>query len=100
MPSPHAPFFTDGARIEAGFRKYFYRASPSQVEDSHEIIVCHANVIRYWICRALQFPPEGWLRFSLTNCSISVVSILPSGRVLVRAVGDSGHLPKDMITTN
>ncbi|KAM7311261.1 serine/threonine-protein phosphatase Pgam5, mitochondrial isoform X1 [Ixodes scapularis] len=93
-------FFTDGARIEAGFRKYFYRASPSQAEDSHEIIVCHANVIRYWICRALQFPPEGWLRFSLTNCSISVVSILPSGRVLVRTVGDSGHLPKDMITTN
>ncbi|KAM7311262.1 serine/threonine-protein phosphatase Pgam5, mitochondrial isoform X1, partial [Ixodes scapularis] len=43
-------FFTDGARIEAGFRKYFYRASPSQAEDSHEIIVCHANVIRYWIC--------------------------------------------------
>ncbi|CAN7985868.1 unnamed protein product [Ixodes hexagonus] len=50
--------------------------------------------------RALQFPPEGWLRFSLANCSISVVSILPSGRVLVRTVGDCGHFPKEMITTN
>lgn len=44
-------FFSDGARIEAGFRKYFHRAPPSQKKDSYEILVCHANVIRYWICR-------------------------------------------------
>eukprot|EP00558_Chaetoceros_sp_UNC1202_P007063 CAMPEP_0197243728 /NCGR_PEP_ID=MMETSP1429-20130617/9082_1 /TAXON_ID=49237 /ORGANISM="Chaetoceros sp., Strain UNC1202" /LENGTH=392 /DNA_ID=CAMNT_0042703993 /DNA_START=183 /DNA_END=1358 /DNA_ORIENTATION=- len=25
-----------------------------------EIIVCHANVIRYFLCRALQIPPEAW----------------------------------------
>ncbi|KAH9377022.1 hypothetical protein HPB48_010226 [Haemaphysalis longicornis] len=48
---PDAQFFEDGARIEAGFRKYFYRADPGQQVDSHEIIVCHANVIRYWVCR-------------------------------------------------
>ena len=45
-------------RIEAAFRKYFHRAESSQKEDSYEIIVCHANVIRYFVCRALQFPPE------------------------------------------
>ena len=39
-------FFQDGARIEAAFRKYFHRASPEQEEDSYEIIVGHANVIR------------------------------------------------------
>ena len=47
-----------GFRIEAAFRKYFHRAESSQKEDSYEIIVCHANVIRYFVCRALQFPPE------------------------------------------
>ncbi|XP_075541005.1 serine/threonine-protein phosphatase PGAM5, mitochondrial-like isoform X1 [Dermacentor variabilis] len=93
-------FFTDGARIEASFRKYFYRAAPSQKEDSHEIIVCHANVIRYWICRALQFPPEAWSRISLANCSISVVRIPPSGRVSLRSLGDTGHFPREMITTS
>uniref|UniRef100_A0A1E1XGS7 Serine/threonine-protein phosphatase PGAM5, mitochondrial n=1 Tax=Amblyomma aureolatum TaxID=187763 RepID=A0A1E1XGS7_9ACAR len=93
-------FFTDGARIEAGFRKYFYRAPASQKEDSHEIIVCHANVIRYWICRALQFPPEAWSRISLANCSISLVRIPPSGRVSLRSLGDTGHFPKEMITTS
>lgn len=44
-------FFTDGARIEAAFRKYFHRAPPEQKEDSTEVLVCHANVIRYFVCR-------------------------------------------------
>ena len=45
-------FYTDGARIEAAFRKYFHRAPPSQTEDSYEVLVCHANVIRYVVCRS------------------------------------------------
>ena len=44
-------FFQDGARIEAAFRHFFHRASPDQKEDSTEVIVCHANVIRYFVCR-------------------------------------------------
>ena len=39
--------FQDGARIEAAFRQYIHRADSDQSEDSYEIIVCHANVIRY-----------------------------------------------------
>lgn len=97
---PDAQFFEDGARIEAGFRKYFYRADPGQQVDSHEIIVCHANVIRYWVCRALQLPPEAWSRLLITHGSITVVCILPSGRVSLHALGDTGHFPPDMITTN
>jgi serine/threonine-protein phosphatase PGAM5 len=46
-------FFQDGARIENAFRQYFHRAPPEQKEDSHEIIVCHANVIRYFVCRSV-----------------------------------------------
>ncbi len=44
-------FFEDGARIEGAFRKHFHRAEPDQKEDSFEIVVCHANVIRYFVCR-------------------------------------------------
>lgn len=91
-------YFIDGARIEAGFRKYFYRALASQHEDTHEIIVCHSNVIRYWTCRALQLPPEAWMRISLAHCSISVLQIYPNGDVRLRTLGDVGHFPIDMIT--
>lgn len=44
-------FFEDGARIEAAFRKHIHRADPKQKQDSYEVIVCHANVIRYFVCR-------------------------------------------------
>ncbi|XP_075745887.1 serine/threonine-protein phosphatase PGAM5, mitochondrial [Rhipicephalus microplus] len=97
---PQAKFLTDGYRIEAGFRKFFHRALPDQKQDSHEIIVCHANVIRYCICRALQIHPEAWSRMSLGNCSISVVKIAPTGRVTLRALGDQGHLPVPFISTS
>ena len=46
-------YFQDGARIEAAFRKYFHRADPTQKADSVEVIVCHANVIRYFVCRSV-----------------------------------------------
>lgn len=44
-------FYQDGSRIEAAFRKYFYRADSSQEKDSYTVLVCHANVIRYFVCR-------------------------------------------------
>ena len=49
-----AQFRADGPRIERAFQKYFDKPRSTQEKDSHEIIVCHANVIRYCVCRALQ----------------------------------------------
>lgn len=60
-----------------------------------EIIVCHANVIRYFMCRALQLPPEAWLRMCTFNCSLNYLTIRPTGSVSVRMLGDIGHLPYD-----
>lgn len=123
-------FYQDGARIEAGFRKYFHRANAKQDQDSHTLIVCHANVIRYFVCRfvfekkkrklsrirsyirvingfinccdifrALQIPAEAWLRISLNHASITWISIQPSGRVTLRLLGDSGHIPPELVTS-
>ncbi|KAJ3604671.1 hypothetical protein NHX12_029411 [Muraenolepis orangiensis] len=91
-------YHEDGARIEAAFRRYIHRADAKQKEDSYEIIVCHANVIRYFVCRALQFPSEGWLRMGLNNGSITWLTVRPSGRVALRTLGDSGFMPVDKLT--
>jgi len=63
-----------------------------------EIIVCHANVIRYFVCRALQIPPEAWLRLCTFNCSLTYLTIRPTGTVSCRMLGDVGHLPYGMTT--
>ncbi|XP_060699892.1 serine/threonine-protein phosphatase PGAM5, mitochondrial isoform X3 [Hemiscyllium ocellatum] len=91
-------YHEDGARIEAAFRRYIHRADLKQENDSYEIIVCHANVIRYFVCRALQFPPEGWLRMCLNNGSITWLTIRPNGRVALRTLGDTGFMPPDKLS--
>lgn len=57
-----------------------------------------ANVIRYFLCRALQLPPEAWLRYCPFNCSLTYFTIRPTGTVSCRMVGDIGHLPYEMST--
>jgi serine/threonine-protein phosphatase PGAM5 len=49
--------------------------------DTYELVVCHGNVIRYFMCRALQLPPTGWLRLATYNCGLSHFQIRPSGSV-------------------
>ncbi|CAH0595157.1 unnamed protein product [Chrysodeixis includens] len=96
---PEPRFFQDSARIEAAFRRYFYRAPPEQIDDTYTLLVCHANVIRYFVCKALQFPPEGWLRISLNHASITWVSIMPNGNVVLRSLSDTGHMDPKFITS-
>jgi len=98
-PEPNQ-FFEEGARIEAGFRKYIHRAEPSQKNNSIDVLVCHGNVIRYFVCRALQLPPEAWLRFSVHNASITTITVAPTGRVSVIGLGESGHLTPEKLTFN
>ena len=90
--------FQDGSRIEAAFRRYFHRAHHSQDETTHEVMVCHANVIRYFICRAIQVAPERWLRMSLANGSVTEITIDQDGKVSVSGVGEKGFMPIEKIT--
>ncbi|XP_029040137.1 serine/threonine-protein phosphatase PGAM5, mitochondrial [Osmia bicornis bicornis] len=95
---PEVNFFRDGPRIEAAFRKYFHRADPSQEKDSYTILVCHANVIRYFVCRALQFPPQSWFRLSLSHASITWITIYPDGIVTLWIFGDTAHMKPQFIS--
>uniref|UniRef100_A0A667IJ03 Serine/threonine-protein phosphatase PGAM5, mitochondrial n=1 Tax=Lynx canadensis TaxID=61383 RepID=A0A667IJ03_LYNCA len=86
-------YYEAGARIEAAFRNHTHRADAKQQEDSYVICSCHANVIRYLVCRALPFPPEVWLHLSLKDSSISHLVVRPGGRGALRALGDTGFMP-------
>lgn len=88
----------DGERIESAFKTFIHRPDASQTQDSYEIFVCHGNVIRYIVCRALQLPPEAWIRFSLDHGSITWLVIRSDGRVALKCLGDSGHIPPDRIS--
>jgi len=72
--------------------------SKVNMEPEHTVLVCHNNIIRYFVCRALQLPPEAWLRLKGDNCAITEIVVYPNGRVSLHRFGDTGHLPIDMQT--
>ena len=97
QPSP-ATFAKDGARIAAGFEQHIHRAPSTQHGVTTTLLVCHGNVIRYFVMRALQLQPSAWLRTSVGHASITILTIQGDGRVSLSRFGDCGHLPVDMVT--
>jgi len=92
--------FKEAPAIEAGFRKFVRRAKPTSEEDEIAVVVCHANVIRYFMCRGLQLPPTAWLHMTLHHASVSSLHCRPSGTVGTRGLGEAGFLPKDLQTVS
>jgi serine/threonine-protein phosphatase PGAM5 len=77
-------------QLERTFARYF---RPSPARDSTEVLVCHGNVIRWLLTRAMGADPRLWLTMSLANCSLTVIEVKPNGGCRITAVGDRGHLP-------
>ncbi len=63
-----------------------------------DLVVCHGNVIRYSMCRALQLPPNYWLRLATYNCGLTHFQIRATGSVSLFGFGDIGHLDLDQTT--
>lgn len=91
-------YHIDGPRMESTFRKYFYRHSSSMKFQTYDLLVAHGNILRFLLLRALQLPPAAWMRIALTHCSITWIMCHPDGTVSAFLVGDSGHLPKRLVT--
>ena len=77
------------------WEKYFI---PAKGKDRHDIIVSHGNLIRYFVMRALQAPPEDWINMDIYNCSICQINIEANGRPMLISHNDSGHLHADQLT--
>ncbi|MBK9096530.1 MAG: histidine phosphatase family protein [bacterium] len=82
--------------IEKAFAKYFI-SSPDE-NDRNDIIVCHGNVIRYFVTKVLNVDTMSWLQMSITNCSLTIIRVLPDGKMKLDAFSDYGHIPENMRT--
>jgi serine/threonine-protein phosphatase PGAM5 len=83
------------SRLDAVFSKYF---TPSANADRNELLVCHGNVIRYLVMKALQADPKGWPGMTVAHASLTIVRVRPDGSMSVIGVGDIGHLPPNMVS--
>ncbi len=50
------------------------------------------------LLRIMQFPIQAWLRITLNHGSITHVTILSDGSVIMKSVGDTGFIPSNKVT--
>jgi serine/threonine-protein phosphatase PGAM5 len=102
VPCPWLPNLTraeaqrDRARMDAAYERYFKSPRRGQRE---ELLVAHANIIRYFVSRAMGDSVVKWARVSLLQGSLTVIGVGPvSGRAMLMSFNDVGHLPSTMHT--
>ncbi len=81
--------------LEEAFPIYL---APSPDRDRHDLVVCHGNVIRYFVTKALKVDTMAWLGMSIGNCSLTVITIKADGSMKVLSFSDVGHLPPNLTT--
>lgn len=83
------------AQLNAAFAKYFV---PAKDADQDDILVCHGNVIRYLVTKALGVDTRAWLGMSVAHCSLTIIQVNAQGGCKVLAVGDVGHIPANLVS--
>jgi serine/threonine-protein phosphatase PGAM5 len=83
------------AKLDAAFARLFV---PAEGEPDSALVVCHGNVIRYLVTRALGVDTAAWLEMSVRHASITTIRVEADGRFKVIAVGDAGHIPPGLRT--
>ncbi len=84
------------ARMNRAFKKYFqpYKGKG----EKHEALICHGNIIRYFVMKALGVDTSKWINLSIFQCSISTVSIDEKGKIRLATFGEIGHIPTEKRT--
>ena len=80
----------DWKRFEEAFVRFFKRKNDS----STTLIVCHANIIMYFLSRVLQLPTEFqvWNGLDIYHCSLNQVRMLKNGEVKLIHLNAVQHL--------
>jgi len=84
--------------LDAAFSKYFIPSTDN--EDRNDIIVCHGNVIRYFVTKVLKVNTMSWLQMTTGNCGLTVVRIKPRGSMKLISFNDMGHIPSNLRTVS
>lgn len=84
----------DRARASLAWSRFFRTSR----QDRFEVIVCHGNLIRYLVCRALHVPVVRWTRMNSSHCSMTRIVVRDTGAVRVVSYNETAHLPPRLVT--
>jgi serine/threonine-protein phosphatase PGAM5 len=93
IPSSPTQVREDRERMRRAFDKFF---QPSK-KDRTELVVCHGNLIRFIMTRALGVQPAVWARFVSNHCGITRILVREHG-LRVISYNETMHLPVGLVT--
>lgn len=79
-------------------RLYAAYFKPAEGKPQQDLMVCHGNVTRYLVTRALGVDTEAWLEMSFGHVSMTTFRIEADGSMKLIAAGDVGHVPPNLRT--
>lgn len=88
-----AEFDKAEAQLNEAFAKFFV---PAQGADQHDILVCHGNVTRYFVTKALGVDTRAWHGFAVAHGSLTVIQVNAKGAFKIVSVGDVRHIPPNL----
>jgi serine/threonine-protein phosphatase PGAM5 len=68
-----------------------YLAPPDK--DTVELLVSHANVIRWLLATAVNAGPDAWFQQAYYHCALSAIVLRPQRQPAALTVNDASHLP-------
>jgi len=77
------------------WQRYF---APTPDRDTYDVLVCHGNVIRWTLMRALGADTKLWSNQDAGNCSLSIIAVRPDGTIRLVMYSDVGHIPVEKQT--
>uniref|UniRef100_K3WF08 Serine/threonine-protein phosphatase PGAM5, mitochondrial n=1 Tax=Globisporangium ultimum (strain ATCC 200006 / CBS 805.95 / DAOM BR144) TaxID=431595 RepID=K3WF08_GLOUD len=77
------------------------RTTQTRVNDRYRVVVCHANIIRWFVCKALGVDPDGtWGRMRYNHCGVTALEVDSVGNVQLVNMNQTGHLHTTMLSEN
>lgn len=79
-------------RLDAAFARFLVPATGS---DKHDVLVCHGNVIRYFVAKALGTSAV-WPKMTVAHASVTTLQVDADSSLRILGVGDVGHVPVNL----
>jgi len=84
----------DSVRVLA-WQRYFV---PTPTRNTYDVLVCHGNVIRWTLMRALGVDTKLWSNQDIGHASLTIIAVFPDSTTHVVTYSDVGHVPIAMQT--
>ncbi|MCB0031122.1 MAG: histidine phosphatase family protein [Anaerolineales bacterium] len=85
----------DLRRASAAYEHYILQMD----DDSRcQLVVCHGNIIRYFVTRVRGLPVDHWHEMHIGNCSVTILDFDDDQQPRLHSFNDLDHLPESLQT--